>query len=200
MTSQIDTIRAVRSMLTYAARLSDDPVRATLAIYAAEAAAYGASNFGHADTAHDGGKWFSANVGAYGETRVLLYVDDSRDVIEVLGEVLAAHAPGAFVVIDWEEARIDAIMEGHDPADEGFREIVEEIATRDLTYTESGYLASWEWTMRAADPCEWLDALAEHRAHLTDALAARPLAAICRVESRVDYLSSAIFRRRQETI
>ena len=97
---------------------------------------------------------FYFQFGAYACTHVLVFADSFEDALEEAAEWLRAHAPGVFherSAEDLADARKELAEErGVKPEDLDDAE-VEEFATQDLTYTESGYLASWEWFVRDAD-------------------------------------------------
>jgi hypothetical protein len=106
---------------------------------------------------------FTFHFGAYGDTTVSLWAqsDHVEDALEMAAEWLAEHAPGIFVEPDYADAAreigVGTPFEGKDVADlyaAGEDELADRICTRaemDLTYTESGYLVSWEWTVDESD-------------------------------------------------
>lgn len=72
-------------------------------------------------------------------TQVLVWQKSMDDALEVVAEWLEKNAPGIFTPPDYDAVRAEL---GPDASDE-------EVATKaeeDLTYTESGYIASYEWT------------------------------------------------------
>jgi hypothetical protein len=87
--------------------------------------------------------------GAYGDTRVYAWGCHSlEDALEAAAEWLKDNAPGVFHEPDYAEAASEIgapeDWDSDDNMDEwGAR--VQEAAEVDLTYTESGYFASWEW-------------------------------------------------------
>jgi len=89
--------------------------------------------------------------GAYGDTRVYAWGCHSLDdALEAAAEWLRDNAPGHFVGVDYAEAAADvgapADWDSEDNVDE-WGERVREAAEVDLTYTESGHLAAWEWAV-----------------------------------------------------
>jgi hypothetical protein len=105
---------------------------------------------------HPDRKWLFS-FGAYGWTNVLVIGACSLDdALEAAAGWLAAHAPG-HLMTDGSEEYQDLIREAcaeHGVTFEDFQqadlsdEIVGDIcqtAEQDLTYTESGYLTSYEW-------------------------------------------------------
>lgn len=88
----------------------------------------------------DRGVW-AFQFGAYGCTHVIAYgiLDDA---LEDAAETLKKVSPGSFVEPEYPEG-----VE-YDPSGENeeANRAIEE-AEADLTYTESGYLASWEWAV-----------------------------------------------------
>jgi hypothetical protein len=75
--------------------------------------------------------WF----GACGPTYVLIYSQCLEDALEEAAGFLADRFPGHFVEPEME----DGLTHDCPDAKEGFP------CTCDLTYTESGYIAGWEW-------------------------------------------------------
>ncbi len=88
--------------------------------------------------------------GAYGDTYVAVgrpswgHGDGMCEALEDAAACLADVAPGYFHKPDLQDAINEIAAEGGDTEDED--EIMDR-ACADLTYTESGYLASWEWTV-----------------------------------------------------
>lgn len=79
--------------------------------------------------------------GAYGNTHIAVDGHTLDDALEIAAEVLKEVAPGLFTEPEYPEG----IGDIDDDEEEKWRAIEE--AERDLTCTESGYLASWEWTV-----------------------------------------------------
>jgi hypothetical protein len=113
------------------------------------------------------GKWLF-QFGAYGTTYVLVVGDRSLDdALETAAAWLAEHAPGHIMEHGSEEhtTLIQEACAEHGIAWEDFDhethdEIVQE-AESDLTYTESGFLTSYEWTVTEHPTREYLLALQE---------------------------------------
>jgi hypothetical protein len=108
-------------------------------------------------TRHNYVLWF----GAVGTTVLRVWANSLDDAIEEAAGWLADHAPG-HVMAHWGEEHIALVREvceeegiafpapGEAP-DAAFYESCER-AEADLTYTESGYLTSYEWGILAEDP------------------------------------------------
>lgn len=77
--------------------------------------------------------WF----GAYGSTRVYVWADHFEEALEVAADWLAENAPGVFVDPEYPSGTAEAAAAGD-------YSLAEE-AEVDLTYTESGWIPSWEW-------------------------------------------------------
>jgi hypothetical protein len=97
---------------------------------------------------------FVLHFGAYGCTHVLSF-GSLEDALEDAAGVLPV---GMFTDVDMEAAREEMYADGDLSEDEyndrNCDEVdakVHEHATTDLTYTESGYLCSWEWTCTEFD-------------------------------------------------
>lgn len=103
------------------------------------------------------GRWqtYLFSFGAYGDTHVLTYGSGMDSALEEAAEWLADNAPGHLMAHDSEELSdlfTEAVQEfeeehGREPDDEERCECFDK-ATTDLTYTEAGYLTSYEWTVR----------------------------------------------------
>lgn len=100
--------------------------------------------------------WF----GACGPTRVLVYADGLDDALEIAADWLADNAPGHLVSNDehdqlCKEACEDADLAWPPPNDwcesKEYTEAIES-AEADLTYTESGWITSYEWGICAENP------------------------------------------------
>ena len=93
--------------------------------------------------------------GAYGETLVLVRAQAFEDALETAAEWLAEHAPGHLNTEDemeelYQEACEEAGLPWPPPCTDDVAEArgyndARESVEADLTYTESGYLASHEW-------------------------------------------------------
>ena len=81
--------------------------------------------------------------GAYGCTHLAVIDHHLEDALEIAAEWLHEHAPGVFVEPEYPEGVADMSDEQRDAAQQS--------AEVDLTYTESGWLASWEWHVHEAD-------------------------------------------------
>jgi hypothetical protein len=89
---------------------------------------------------------FAFAFGAYGWTRLIVWEasDHIEDALEKAGEWLAEHAPGILTSEEEIGKLIDEVKEEKPELDDedAFQE-----ATQDMTYTESGWIPSWEWTV-----------------------------------------------------
>jgi hypothetical protein len=92
---------------------------------------------------------FLFQFGAYGDTQVYAWGCHSlQDALEAAAEWLRDNAPGLFHEVDYAGAAADVGAPPDWDSDENvdlWSERVWEAAEVDLIYTESGYLASWEW-------------------------------------------------------
>lgn len=98
-------------------------------------------------------KLFSLGFGAYGSTNVAVFANSLEDAVEESAAWLRDYAPGIFTDVtqdDIHDAQVELaeergvnIQDMEDDDDLMCR--VYDNATQDLTYTESGYIASWEW-------------------------------------------------------
>lgn len=79
--------------------------------------------------------------GAYGDTRLLVFANGLDSGLETAAEWLAENAPGHLSQLD--DFPAEALDSDGQPVDH--------------TYTESGYLASWEWTVDEVDRSEWVE-------------------------------------------
>jgi hypothetical protein len=96
------------------------------------------------------GATFTFRFGAYGATTVVVIQRPGHveDALETAAECLAKVAPGLFSEPDY------ADQDGYEacnPNDDEVCEACTEAAEKDHTYTTSGWLLSWEWTV---DECE----------------------------------------------
>lgn len=104
--------------------------------------------------AHKGAWIFS--FGAYDATHVLAY-GALDDALESAAAWLAEHAPGHLTEPDYGNARNEILGESGIGDDMLSEEAIAEHAEADLTYTESGWLLSHEWTcMKLHDPSDLL--------------------------------------------
>lgn len=97
--------------------------------------------------------WF----GACGPTRLMVWANGLDSALELAGEWLAEHAPGHIMAHDSEELRALVRASAEDLGLDLSRSVDAEYrahdhATADLTYTEAGYLTSWEWGIDLEDP------------------------------------------------
>lgn len=81
---------------------------------------------------------FMFQFGAYGTTHVLAY-GSLEEALEEAAGVLRERAPGHFVDVE--------LPDGYAAMSEDEQDAARNEAEADLTYTESGYLASWEWAI-----------------------------------------------------
>lgn len=90
--------------------------------------------------------------GAYG-TQVIVWEKSLEDALEIAAEWLKENAPGFFVEPDYKEAAEElGLSTGTESQPDLFERLREEHedeirdkAEEDLTYTESGWIPSWEW-------------------------------------------------------
>lgn len=90
--------------------------------------------------------WF----GAHSATFVLAYANDLDSALEESAELLSREAPGLFVEPDYEHAENRPCEYVCGSCNLCMRHA--EDAEADLTHTESGYLASWEWGIVLENP------------------------------------------------
>lgn len=98
--------------------------------------------------------------GAHGDHDVYVWSDgDICDALEAAAETLGK---GFFTEPDYAEAanEVGCLI---DEADEEKQEEIREHAETDLTYTESGFIASWEWWGTEITPEEALDRMWDGR-------------------------------------
>jgi hypothetical protein len=92
------------------------------------------------------GKLYLFQFGAYGTAYVYAWGNDGLDdALEEAAAWLKEHGPGLFHEPDYADAANDIEAPEGWADDEEWACKVQERAETDLTYTESGYLASWEW-------------------------------------------------------
>lgn len=99
--------------------------------------------------------WF----GQCAPTYVLVYANDLDSALELAADWLADNAPGHLIAHDSSELQelyteaADAWIDEHGRDPEGDEACaITEQATADLTYTEAGYLTSYEWGIALEDP------------------------------------------------
>jgi len=106
---------------------------------------------------------FDFQVGAYGDTTISLWAEEYEDALETAAEWLADNAPGHLMTEGdehLEELRCEACQEAGlaypPPRDADYEQdgywSAFETAEADLTYTESGYLTSYEFWLGETDP------------------------------------------------
>ncbi len=95
------------------------------------------------------GATFTFHFGAYADTTVIVLQrpDCLDDALETAAECLKQHAPGLFSEPDYKAARDEIMGETGRGDDMISGEEIAERAETDHTYTESGWLLSWEWTV-----------------------------------------------------
>jgi CO/xanthine dehydrogenase Mo-binding subunit len=91
--------------------------------------------------------WF----GAYGDTHVLTWAESIEDALEQASSELPKDMFTA-LTDSYTEALAELVAEGADPEDDETIQAAQEAAEVDMTYTESGYLASWEWGITFENP------------------------------------------------
>ena len=105
---------------------------------------------------HEGAR-FEFRFGAYGDTRVVVFGRSGHleDALEEAASWLAANAPGHLMPM-WGDEHKKLYLEASEELfpgvaetdlDDDQRQQADDQATADLTYTESGYLTSYEWTV-----------------------------------------------------
>ena len=110
---------------------------------------------------HGSNRWI-LGFGAYGDTLLSVWACGIEDAIEVAAAWLAEHAPG-HVMADGCDEHTALVREAcehaglawpapQDAWDDPRYQAARESAETDLTYTESGYLTSYEWTIVAESP------------------------------------------------
>lgn len=101
--------------------------------------------------------WF----GAYGWTRLHVYADSLEDALEECAAWLADYAPGLIVKTGSDEyqdlmreACVELELPWPPPKDADLDPYweAEDSAMVDMTRTESGWIASWEWGIGLEDP------------------------------------------------
>jgi hypothetical protein len=99
--------------------------------------------------------------GAYGSTHLMVYASDLCSAFEECAEYLATHAPGHITPLFGDEMD-ELLRDACDDAGIDFADFetledekkweLQDAATRDLMYTESGYIVSYECTVSLEDP------------------------------------------------
>ena len=100
--------------------------------------------------------------GAMGTLNLSVWANSLDDALEEAAEYLAEHAKGHITAHDSQEL-IDLLKEaceeaghtypeGFDALEDEEKYAIQDSATADLTYTESGYLTSYEWGIALEDP------------------------------------------------
>lgn len=105
--------------------------------------------------------WFDSHAA----TNVLVYANSLDDALEEAAQVLREKGwTGLFTEPDYKDAFEDLQRDGEIPEGITFEDIatcgmIDEVSEKvlcaaeaDLTYTESGHIASWEWGIVAEDP------------------------------------------------
>lgn len=103
---------------------------------------------------------FAFAFGGHGLTRLIVWEasDHIEDALEKAAEWLAEHAPG---ILTSEEEVGKLIAEAQEEKPDADEEEVFTIATQDMTYTESGWIPSWEWTVSEFNSGELFDVTLE---------------------------------------
>lgn len=112
------------------------------------------------DTWHDmGGALYRFSFGVYGGNVCYAWGEKSLDdALEAAAEWLKETSPGIFSEPDYADAAADIGAPADWQEDEEWSVKVQERAETDHTYTESGYLLSWEWTVNeVTDADEYAD-------------------------------------------
>jgi hypothetical protein len=85
--------------------------------------------------------------GAYGDKLLLVFGKGVESALEVAADYMKTVAPGVFVSQEELKNLYEEVL-----AEGKSEEEAQEAATVDLTYTEAGYIPSWEWTVDDAPP------------------------------------------------
>lgn len=102
----------------------------------------------------DSGNTFDFQFGAYADTQVSVHARHIEDGLELAAEWLRDNEPGHFVTDEEMAEHFEEALKELDPTadpktvwtdDSDLASRAAEQAETDLTYTESGYLRSWEW-------------------------------------------------------
>ena len=107
-----------------------------------------AGSYGGARGGARGQSLYRFHFGAYG-ARVVYAWDchTMSDALEAAAEWCREHAPGVFTEPDYDGAAADIGAPEDWRDDPEWADKVRDRAEVDLTYTESGYIASWEWSV-----------------------------------------------------
>jgi len=92
---------------------------------------------------------FALQFGAYGWTKLLVWASSAEDSLEEAAGWLKEFAPGIFTDEDSLREMEEDYREENPDADD---DDVMDAMYPDHTYTESGYIPSWEWTLDEIDP------------------------------------------------
>lgn len=111
--------------------------------------------YANPDETTNTGATYTFHFGAYGDTHVVVFGRPDRlaAALETAAECLLEHAPGLFSEPDYVDAAreigvaLDQYTRGLADLPEDLAERIRELATVDRTYTESGWLLSWGWTV-----------------------------------------------------
>ncbi len=120
-------------------------------------------NLANAPQDGEGGDCFVFAFGAYADTLVAAWGRGIEDCLEEAAGRLADNAPGHLsdLAETYNEYHLDARAKG--ATEEQEEEYAREQSETDMTYTDSGYLRSWEWTYVLENPTQ-----AEMLAYLGD--------------------------------
>lgn len=112
-----------------------------------------------ANNPHDGSTLFVLSFGAYLDHHVYVFSGAFDDALEIAAEWLKQEAPGLFSdEPDYKEAATELGLD-LETEDDNEQERIREKAETDMTYTESGWLLSWEWTGREVIDADEVDAV-----------------------------------------
>jgi hypothetical protein len=151
-----EALDAVRALLTYCAGFSDegDLLTSFLSVVSAETIL----TLGEDVVASDGYSedLYILSFGAYGDTVRVVRSGGFCDALEEAADTLP---PGVFTDPEYEEVAKELGVEWDPSGEDEAHERVCNAAEVDLTYTEAGWIASWEWggdEFTVAQMCEWL--------------------------------------------
>lgn len=94
---------------------------------------------------------FVLSFGAHAPTHLMVYANSLDDALEECGEWLLEHEPGHFHDPDYSGVATEKACTQCIP-NEVFCDDCQQVAVTDMTYTESGWLLSWEWSITLEDP------------------------------------------------